>query len=78
MWDKLKKMVFVQEEEQSTPSSVVKPTVSVPTPSLSYQDNTLSQPSFNPEIEKHFMDNMITGFINPKYGAIMEIIKFIK
>lgn len=62
MWDKLKKMVFVQEEEQSTPSSVVKPTVSVPTPSLSYppslsyQDNTLSQPSFNPEIEKHFMD----------------------
>jgi len=53
MWDKLKKMVFVQEEEQSTPSSVVKPTVSVPTPSLSYQDNTLSQPSFNPEIEKH-------------------------
>lgn len=24
------------------------------------------------------IDNMITGFINPKYGAIMEIIKFIK
>lgn len=53
MWENLKKLVFVQEEQTSPAPTVPTPVVSN-TPSLSYQDNN----AVSPEIQEHFMNKM--------------------
>ncbi len=53
MWENLKKLVFVQEEQTSSAPTVPTPVVSN-TPSLSYQDNN----AVSPEIQEHFMNKM--------------------